>query len=276
MTNIKLQVTNFKPNIMLKKVYLFLIIIGLSTQVFAQISGISVSKIAAICAGTVPNKGIEFEPAFEVNRVYGYYDLDWLNNVRYSGDTVMQSSGMGFRFSYGLLENLEIGVSLPSDVSELGFGAKYQLPFGEKSKFAILAGADKTISNSFFNVKYDYRPVISFGAAYSLEVTDKFSIDANLQAAKDLADYAYTPEDKFYAVTDFGYYVTEGFQIALAAEYLYISDSVFKNRALTLTPGFTVERAENFSLLIGAPFSVWGERTEKSYGFFTALTIMID
>jgi len=261
---------------MYKNLSILLVIIALSIGAKAQISGISGSKMAAICAGTVPNKGIEFEPAFEMNRTYGVYDSHGLS-LPYDSGYVYNESGVGLRMTYGVIENLEVGVSLPIDASEFGFGAKYQLPFGESSKFGLLAGYDFDASGLVYKSSGNLS-TRRVGLAYSQSFGEKLSTDIDFIYSK-IGKYRLLNEEKYInSSADIGWFVTDGLQLVASASYENEMQQSFQNnQIIKLTPGFTVERGESFILVVGAPFTVWGAGWQtKTIGFFTALTIMLD
>ena len=43
-----------------------------------------------------------------------------------------------------------------------------------------------------------------------------------------------------------------------------------------LNPGIAIEKAENFILVVNAPFDVFGKNEYKTFGFGLALTIILD
>ena len=110
----------------MSKIPLLLFFLFLGVDLSAQIGGLSASKLDAFCAGIVNKNKIEFEPAF-----YHFSGNKYWNNKRHlenrfnTPDSIWNVSGMQFRFTYGLFDRLEVGVSLPVNASVTSWGIKY-------------------------------------------------------------------------------------------------------------------------------------------------------
>ena len=108
----------------MKKLASLTLVIFLSIQLFGQIGGISGSKLRSYCVDVVDHHHIEFEPAF----YYGQSRRNWnndskLQNSFLTSDSINRYSGVGMRFTYGLFDKLEVGVSIPLDMKTGSFGA---------------------------------------------------------------------------------------------------------------------------------------------------------
>jgi len=120
----------------MKKIFIIIMVLS-ALQVKAQIGGISASKLATICTQTVPSKKIEFEPSF----AYAFAKEYWNSNSDkqlINQDSTLVASGASFRFSYGVVENLEIGAAIPLDMSTINYGLKYQFLSSGKLSLAVL------------------------------------------------------------------------------------------------------------------------------------------
>lgn len=265
----------------MRKIYLiFLFLFFTFINVKSQIGGISASKLATLCAGTVPNKGIEFEPAFGFGYSSRYWDNDGnLQNLSASGDSVFVNSGFGFRFSYGAYENLEIGTAFPADMSGISFGAKYKIPFESKISIAALLGTNIPLGNQFFDTKnrsYDFSTSAVGGIVMTYDFTDNFAIDFDLQYQDFIQKVEGTHNNDMFVNCDIGYYITEGFQVIIGANYQQYNYTDTEISLLTLNPGVTIERAENFLLVLNFPYDITGKNIEQSAGFGFALTISLN
>ena len=109
----------------------FVIIILFSQNAFSQISGISASKLVVINTETVPANKIEFEPSFNI--------------LIQKSDSMPISSDFGFRFTYGLNNKTEIGISLPINMQGINWGIKYQLAHFDKLSFGMIAGIENAL-----------------------------------------------------------------------------------------------------------------------------------
>ncbi|RLD54504.1 MAG: hypothetical protein DRJ05_14515, partial [Bacteroidetes bacterium] len=120
----------------------------LSEEAISQIGGISASKLGSVCADVVDNKKIEFEPGFFHVVSKNAWDSDGhLENLFSSDDSVRRSTGIYFRFTYGLWDKLEIGASISTDLQRSRWGLKYIVYSKEKLGFALIAGANIPFDN---------------------------------------------------------------------------------------------------------------------------------
>ncbi len=100
-------------------IYRALVLLTFNTgTIYAQIDGISNSKVVVPGTETVGVGIFEFEPAFEFFSPKSEWDSN-SNLVTY--DSSSTESSYGFRFTKGVRENLEVGMIIPSDVSSFEF-----------------------------------------------------------------------------------------------------------------------------------------------------------
>ncbi len=264
----------------MKKFATILILLIFINYGYSQVGGISASKLATLCTETVGEKSIEFEPVFGVSFVQKAWDADKKLYSLFS-DSVQNSAELGFRMSYGLFENLEVGITFPVDLSVLSTGIKYKLPFESRYSLALLSGFNAVIGNQEvdkLNKTLDNTSAYVGGVAMCYEFTDNFEVDMDIQYQTLLKNVIEKHKGNLFLNMDIGYFVTEGFQPAIGFNYFtsFFSDSNNNIEALAINVGFTLERQENYLLVISVPFDVYGRNIEKSTGLTFALTITIN
>ncbi len=114
----------------MRKIITTLALFFIICNAYSQVGGLSASKLGTYCAETVPVQSLEFEPTFNFASTTSYFNEH--NNVSdlfMSDDSIQHFASTGFRFTYGLFENFELGVTIPIDISTISFGIniKYQL-----------------------------------------------------------------------------------------------------------------------------------------------------
>ncbi|MCK5538964.1 MAG: hypothetical protein KAI79_19225 [Bacteroidales bacterium] len=266
----------------MKKFFILSSILLTFNYAIGQVSGLSASKLGTLCTVTVPAQTIEFEPFFEYATSTSIFDLDGNTQELFlSSDSSQFFSSTGFRFSYGLAENLEIGVSLPVDVSTVGFGAKYKLPLDGNLTLGILAGYNSIVGNDIYvrrNAVHESTSAVVGGIIMTYEFTEKFSFDFNAQYQKHLNTTDAGHDQGLFLGSDFGYYLIENVNFITGFNYSYIGHEVSENNAhlLTVNPGIAIEKAENFILVLNSPIDLMGKNEYKTIGFGLALTIILD
>ncbi len=245
-----------------KFVILFFTILSSQEIVFSQIGGISASKLAVINTGTVPANKIEFEPAF--------------NFTILNSDSLQTSSDFGFRFTYGLNEKTEIGIALPVNMSDLNWGIKYHAVDFNKLSLGIIAGIKNALvvnksealkHTSFFNF-------YAVGLVSTYQINNKLSIDFDGQIQNH---FHYSKQDiHLFLNSEIGYFIANGLQIVSGIQY---ENNFFRKTSeenFILNSGVTIEKAENFILVLNFPYKLENKKTENTLGFSLALTILID
>jgi hypothetical protein len=260
----------------MKKIIIFLFVLSFNI-VNAQVGGLSASKLFTLCSETVSKSAIEFEPsfAFSTSR-YSWNDSYKMTDNFSNSDSISVSSAMAFRFSYGLTNNIELGVSVYNGVSLASWGLKYKFYKKEKTLFAFIIGVNTVLGNRTYDIyNLSNSNSIATGFILSKKFSEKLSFDADVQYQRCFSDKIIRHQDIFIN-TDFGYYIFDGVQLVMGLNY-FINDGFFRQSSLfILNPGLTIEKAKNFILVFQVPYSIIGRNTEKSVGFALALTILID
>ena len=264
------------------KTLLFIVSFLFALNVYSQIGGISASKLATPSSETVAVSSIEFEPSFSFASATNSFDYSGSRQALFSSeDSTLLFSTTGIRFTYGLAKNLEIGISLPSDVSTVSFGLKYRLPLDGKLTFALISGYNTIIGNGIYvkrNATHESTSTVAGGLILSYKFTDKFSCDFNAQYIKHLHTTTEGHSKGTYISSDFGYYLIENVDFIIGLNYYYKDNIIPNNNShlLTLNPGIAIEKAKNFILVLNSPIDLSGKNDYQSYGFGLALTILLD
>ena len=249
----------------MKKISLIFVISFVITSAYSQIGGISASKLATICTSPVAPRKIEFEPSFSVNRNPKYWNDRHISIIE---KNISNKGSFDFRFTYGVIKNLEAGFSLPSDASSLQWGAKYRFYNAKFLSFALISGAnfdfhtDTTLSE------------VGIGGVTTLQYTKNISTDIDIHLIDGFRRRGLLNE--FIVGIDNGIYI--GYiQYIIGINYFYkiLADNKISNN-LYLNPGVTIEPAKNFLMVFSFPISVYGTNDQKNHGFSFALTITLD
>lgn len=251
----------------MKKLTLLLLASFFTTNLFSQVGGLFASKLGALCTATVPDGTIEFEPFFGYATSTNFFDRNGnLRPLFSTSDSTMKFSGSGFRFSYGLMKGLEIGVSLPIDVSEVNFGAKYKPPIEGKLTMGFLAGYNTLIGNQVYDRRdaiYEVTPDFIGGLIMTYEFNRKLSIDFDAQYQKHTITTIVGHSHGLYLNTDVGYYLMDKVNFIAGLNYYYkvFEATIDNSYLLTLNTGIAIEKAENFILVINTPYRfIWKKR----------------
>lgn len=268
---------------MLRVFILLTISFLISINSFGQaLGGLSASKLRSLNASTVEQGSMEFEPSFGFANAKKYFDENQkVQPLFSSSDSSQKFSGFGFRFTYGIMKNMEIGVSMPIDMSELKLGGKYLLPFDGKLKLSLLGGYNMILGNRIFalrNTLHENTPSAILGFAITFDISEKMSIDFDAQFQKHMIKTADGHNQGIYLNTDAGYYILNGINFILGVNYncQNYTASNKNSYVLSLNAGLTIERARNFILVLNAPFDILGRNEYQTKGFGMALTILLD
>lgn len=235
----------------------------LSISSFAQIGGLSASKLNTMSATVVPHNKIEFEPSFSITKNTGIFDND-ARLLKYN-DSIFEN-GFGFRFTFGAFKNTEIGCSLPIELNEFLLGAKYLLFSNEK----ILLSAFGGISMDF--TVPDFVSQIGGGGILTLRYTDKISSDLQFGYLNNTNKNI--DKNAFFFNMDHGIYIGD-IQYIIGMNY-YTNFSANTKTELWITSGVTIEPAKNYLLVLMYSKTVFGKNTFQNQGFSFALTITLD
>ncbi len=272
---------SFAETLQMKRFIILTLSVFLAGQLYSQIGGISGSKLRSYCVDVVDHHHIEFEPAF----YYGQSRKNWndngeLQNSFLSSDSINRFSGVGMRFTYGLFDKLEVGVSIPLDMKTGSFGARYVLYQKNNTGFALMAGINIPMGEGSFNrgVKTeDNATQAGFGGVFTYQRGEHFSVDANLEYDHFLKEPTSTKIGTVYTSIDAGYYFfNRQLQLigAVGYEHSHLENKLNQNR-LTIYPGATIE-ANNFIIVLTFPFDVYGRNVNKTTGFSLALTLTFE
>jgi hypothetical protein len=266
----------------MKKLTLLIIVTLFSLNSYSQVGGLSASKIGAVCTTPVPENTIEFEPFFAYALTNHYFDSNSTRqNLFSTSDSTLKFSTSGFRFSYGLFKNFEIGVTLPVDVSEVRFGAKYKLPIEGNLNMGVLAGYNTLIGNQIYarrNSAHEMTPSFVGGLIFTYKISEKMCIDFDAQFQKHKEETIAGHTQGVFFNSAVGYYIFENVNLltALSYNYKFYNNPTDDSYLLTLNTGIAIERAKHFILVINAPFDLLGKNEYQTTGFGLALTILLD
>lgn len=245
---------------------------------FAQIGGVSGGKLATYNAETISKNLVEFEPSISYYGANKYWDNNGdLNLIYQTSDSAIRNTGMAFRFTYGLFENLEIGGSISSNLSATSLGLKYLIWKNNKMSIGAMAGANIPIGNQSIDKTARLSNLLTsygLGAIYTYYFKDHFSIDFNasyMTFAKKTLDQH---KGSWYFNADAGYYILKG-KLQLIGGFGYQSaayDGLISN-VFTCYPGITIETGKSYIIVLQAPFDLLGKNSRKNAGFGFALTL---
>ncbi len=266
----------------MKKVIITLSLVFAISIAYSQVGGLSASKLGTLCTETVPAQTIEFEPFFGLaSSTYAFDFNGGKQNLFSTTDSTQFFSETGFRFSYGLFENLEVGISIPIDVSTVSIGAKYKLPIEGKMTLGVLAGYNGIVGNEIYvkrNSVHESTSSVVGGLIMTYDFSEKFSLDFNTQYQKHLNKTIEGHDQGIHISTDLGYYLIENVNFITGFNYTFKNNDIFDQNShlFTFNPGIAIEKAENFILVLNSPIDLFGKNEFKTIGFGLALTIILD
>lgn len=263
--------------------YFFILLILMITSIlgYAQIGGLSGSKLDAFCVDVVDHHKVEFEPAVYHFESHYEWDKDGkLVDRFHSSDSIKQITGMAFRFTYGLWNKLELGMSISTDFELSYWGARYVLVNKQKFGFALMAGAKIPFGNKTIDRSLRYSNNLSSvgaGIVASSQLNKDFSIDFNAQYMTYVGTTAEGNKGSYYLNADAGYYFfSHQLQLIAGFGYQISRFDGFDNKILTFYPGITVETGKNYIIVLAVPFDIYGVNAEKVGGISLALTLTFD
>jgi len=246
----------------------------LSGIIHAQIGGLSAGKLGTFCVGTVSYTKIEFEPSYSIGFGDKYFDNNGKAiNLFDAPDSLSFYNSMAFRLTYGIFKNAELGILSSPDLSGLQSGFKWKFLEKGASSLGLMLGVNLNFNNQIYR-----KEIASYlgGLVYSLD--KDYSVDANISYG--ISQYSVSSlEHQFLQVSaDFGHYFKNKIQPVVG---FYYSQSFFENSDLNqnnfyVSPGFTIDKATNFILVLNYMHPVLGQNVEKIKSVNLALTILID
>ena len=250
----------------------------ISLSINAQIGGLSGSKLGSFCTDVVDHHKIEFEPSFFHARSSQYWDNDHkLNNIYNTNDSLKVVTGLSFRFTYGLWDKLEFGLSISTDVSAAALGVRYAFLQKEKYGIAAIAGLNIPLGNRTIDQTIRATgniPQMGLGMVGTYNFSENLSLDFTGQFVHFLEETNDYDKGGFYLNSDLGYYIfNHQFQLIGGLGYHFIRNNIGSHQVLTVFPGVTVETGNNYIIVISVPFDVYGQQENKNLGFNFALTL---
>lgn len=248
--------------------FIFIVFSLIVMNVSGQIGGLSGSKLNSLCVDPVDKYQLEFEPGFyHLTSKKNWNETGTLVNSFASGDSLFNESALRFRFTYGVTARMEIGVTVPGDMSFGSWGVKYEVFNKNKSAFALIGGINTPFGNQTWKQKSEVSALqAGIGAIYTWSPTEAFSTDFSIQGAR----FFPKPEQsatKFFSVSaDAGYYFFDGkLQLASGLGYQKIYNTNLDQYLVTLYPGVTIETGEDFVITIIHSVDVAGRNIEKQH-----------
>ncbi|MCK5846988.1 MAG: hypothetical protein KAG84_06090 [Bacteroidales bacterium] len=258
-----------------------IIFIVISSHVYAQIGGLSASKISSLTVDVVDHNNIEFEPSFTFAKSYRYWDSSGnINNLFSTSDSVNHVSGMNFRFTYGLFNKVEFGLSVSSTLDVAKVGVRYILFQKEKFGIAAIAGFNIPMGNSVVDQSIRATSSImnaGFGFVGHYAFNDKLSIDITTQYTHFLKKTVDNNVGGLYINSDIGYYVFNNkLMLITGLGFINVANNAGNHQVMTVYPGISIEPGGDFLIVITVPFDVMGKNENKNVGFNFALTLTFD
>jgi len=262
----------------MKQLLLFISFIILSISAIAQIGGLSGSKLGSLTVGVVSDKKIEFEPSFFHARSSQYWDNNKnLSNIYSTNDSLKVVTGFGFRFTYGLWDKLELGLSVSTDLSAASLGMRYAFLQKDKYGIAAIAGLNMPLGNRTIDQTIRATgniPQMGLGLVGTYNFSENLSLDFTGQYLHFLEETNDLDKGGIYLNSDLGYYVfNHQLQLIGGLGYHFIRNKIGSHQILTVFPGITVETGNNYIIVISVPFDVYGQQENKNMGFNFALTL---
>jgi hypothetical protein len=247
----------------------------------AQVGGISASKVGTFCAGTVPGKDLEFEPSYSFAKSTKQWDSDnKLVNKFSTTDSAAIASELAIRCTYGFSDKLEIGISVPSDVSWASIGAKFNIWSRDHSGVSFIAGINLPMGNRVYSDKsYSLNDIGSFagGIVISHQFSEKVLWDIDIQGQKLFRSAGVDNHSDLFINTDIGFYPKEHIQLICGMGYynLFYRDANKNVFMIDIHPGISYETGENFLIVISSLIGLYGKNEHQWYGvnFAFAMTI---
>ncbi len=257
-------------------IYRALVLLTFNTGIiYAQIGGISNSKVVVPGTETVGVGVFEFEPAFEVFSPKSEWDS---NSNLVTFDSSSTESSYGFRFTTGVKENLEVGMIIPSDMSSLNFGLKWLFWSRKDLSVALQSGLNFDALDESRYKDEGIAKIFGYGLVLTYEPEDKISIDSDISLS------FYTAEVEGQSVGHSGTFdigVSYGFlkNFHSVAEYNF-NWITFENRDLDSKIGsgllgFTFGASPSTLVIMGFLYDVHSTNNPKGVAYIAAFTFLI-
>lgn len=233
---------------------------------FAQISGISNSKVVIPGTETVGVRDFEFEPAFESF------------SSKSAWDSSSTESGHGFRFTTGVKENLEVGIILPSDVSSLNFGLKWLFWKRSDLSAALQTGLKFDAANGKFLNEERGGKVFGSGLVFTYEPSGNYSVDSDISFSfysKEIDGQSVGHSGTFDIGVSYGF--TKEFHGVAEYNFNWITfeNKDFDSKKGSGLAGFTFNASKLTKVIMGLKYDIHGTNNPKGVTFIAAFTFLI-
>jgi len=256
-----------------KIIFTILVLIGLSVVTSGQVSGISSSKLSVPRAEILEQGSFEFEPAFLVAHSSKCFNESG-DACSINGEEV--ASALGFRVTFGITENFEIGSVIPSNIENVGIGAKFNYLNSDFFKTSIIGGFGLPAGNTFLSdsVHDDNHYSASIGNVFSFFFSEESSADIMISYTGIIGEHPFNHVLSFQS--GYGYYLSEKFQmIAEISGFTSISNSLYSGK-LSVAPGFSYNVTNSLGLAAGFQYDILGKNELQSLSYFAAFTILFN
>jgi len=258
----------------MKKLILLFLAVCISlfwTSEVRAVGGISNSKVIVPSTDTVPKKRVEIEP------FANFLFADDENNTK--------TYELGGRITYGLLSNIEFGVTflfvtfedddlITTNTNfgnfEPGFGIKWRFleqQGNDLFSFSLAYEGGVTIPIRSNEENWIFEPL---GLILTKNFNEKFSMDNDVVLR--------IVEDESWGINSnlgLGYFITDWFQPVVEMGYVYENIDNQKNaHVLNVTGGFTAPLTDYATLIIGVTKNLVSEDTEDTLVITSALTLL--
>ena len=254
-------------------IFTILVLIGLSVVTSAQVSGISSSKLSVPRAEILEKGSFEFEPAFLVAHSSNCFDQSGdVSSI--NGDEV--ASALAFRVTFGITENFEIGSVIPSNIENIGLGAKYNYLNSDFFKTSVIAGFGLPAGNTFLpdTAHNDNHYSASIGNVFSFSFSEDASADVMISYTNIIGEHPYNSLVSLQS--GFGYYLSEEFQlIAEISGVTALSQELYSGK-FSVAPGFSYSVTNSLGIAAGVQYDIFGKNELQSLSYFAAFTILFN
>lgn len=253
--------------------------------------GISGSKLATPSADTVPVFRMEFEPYFSVAYNQGQFDRGWRGSPL---DHQHQGFETGFRFTVGLVDNLEAGLIVPvviekewNDEYSLSGSGLGDVPVGAKWKFlardtwalawhggvTVPTGHTQPGPSQLSTGGAETR--IETGLVGTFEPVKNLSLDGNLQSGLGMAASS-AGEDSWSLALDLAVgYAIGSFQLVVELSQAHAFWQGHLASLVSTNVGFTWELNDRIIIVTGPRFDLAGSNETQAFAYNLAFTILL-
>ena len=256
-----------------------ILLIILSYNLMSQIYGLSSTKITTLSAEILNKKSFEFEPGVSYQWASKYYnDKSRLIPLSPNNDSTLIINSIAFRFTYGIIDNLESGIMITDGSFSLGI--KYRLINKDITNMSIVAGT--TLANEsdivFKNSNFFGKTISIAGGLVITTNFNNLSVDYDIQYQNIRDSEHYYSNDIFLNI-EMSYLFKNSIRIVSGLFHIYnFRNPIYNNNSylLTYNIGLSIETGKMYSFSIGFPFSLIGRNYNRYNGFNFALTISLN